>query len=174
MSLTSWRKWPEYVVVFTRSVTRGLNHMSVTTPPAKQGWSILAGFQTAPTLVKVLASILYGVGLLTLVQLAMVVADVGLVSPRVRGMAMAADLFAVVVALISFALGRGITRGSFVSWLVTLICTALGIIQSVLWILVTVTDTRTALIFAVALAVLALLLTPAVRRHCPKEGTPAG
>jgi hypothetical protein len=120
-------------------------------------------------MVKVLASILYAVGLLTLLQEAMVVADVGLISPAARGVAMVADLFALVVALISFLLGRGITRGSFASWLLTLIFTVLGIVQSVLWILIAVADTRTLLIVGVAAAVLALLLTPAVRQHCPKS-----
>ena len=41
--------------------------MPVTTPPAPQKPSVLAAFQTAPTLVKVLASILYGLGLFTLI-----------------------------------------------------------------------------------------------------------
>ena len=143
--------------------------MSVNTPPAPPRTSILAAFRSAPTMVKVLASILYAVGLLTVLQEAMVVADVGLISPAARGVAMVADLFALVVALISFLLGRGITRGSYASWLLTLIFTVLGIVQSVLWILIAVADTRTFLIVGVAAAVLALLLTPAVRRHCPKR-----
>ena len=143
--------------------------MSVNTPPAPPRTSILAAFQSAPTMVKGLASILYAVGLLTLLQEAIVVADVGLVSPAARGTAMVADLFALVVALISFLLGRGITRGSYASWLLTLILTVLGIVQSVLWILVAVADTRTFLIVGVAAAVLALLLTPAVRQHCPRS-----
>ena len=143
--------------------------MSVTTPPATQKPSVLAAFQTAPTLVKVLASILYGVGLLTVVQWALVVAKVGLFSPAARGTAIVADIFALVVALISLLLGKGITRGSYVSWLLTLIFTVLGIVQSVLWILSAVADTRTVLILGIAVAVLSLLLTPAVRRHCPKR-----
>ena len=44
--------------------------MSVTTPPAQQKPSVLAAFQTAPTLVKVLASILSVLALLTLIQMA--------------------------------------------------------------------------------------------------------
>jgi hypothetical protein len=143
--------------------------MSGTTPPAPQRLSILAEFQTAPMLVRVLASVLYGVGLLTLVQLAMVVAEVGLISPAARGIAMVADLFAIVVALISFLLGKGLTRGSYGSWLMTLAFTVLGIVQSVLWMLTTPTQTRTVLVLVVAVVVLALLLTPAVRRHCPKR-----
>ena len=143
--------------------------MSVNTPPAPPRTSILAAFRSAPTMVKVLASILYAVGLLTVLQEAMVVADVGLISPAARGVAMVADLFALVVALISFLLGRGITRGSYASWLLTLIFTVLGIVQSVLWILIAVADTRTFLIVGVAAVVLALLLTRAVRQHCPKS-----
>lgn len=141
--------------------------MSVTTPAAPQKSSFLAAFRTAPASVKVLASILYGVGLLTLIQLAMVVVHVGLISPGARGTAMVADLFAVVVALTSFLLARGITRGAYRSWLWTLIFTGLGFVQSILWILSDVMDTRTVLIVVVAAVVLALLLTPAVRRHCP-------
>lgn len=143
--------------------------MPVTPSPAPQKTSVLAAFRTAPASVKVLASILYGVGLLTLIQLAVVVVNVGLISPSARGTAMVADLFAVVVALTSFLLGRGITRGAFGSWLWTLIFTVLGIVQSLLWIMADVMDIRTFLIVGVALVVLALLLTPAVRRHCPKR-----
>ena len=120
-------------------------------------------------MVRVLASILYGVGLLTLIQLAIVVVDVGLISPGARGAAMVADLFAVGVALTSFVLGRGITRGAFGSWLWTLIFTVLGIVQCLLWVLADVMDIRTVMIAGVAVVVLALLLTPAVRRHCPKR-----
>lgn len=143
--------------------------MSVTIPPAPPKPSILAAFRTAPALVKVLASILCGVGLLTLIQLAVVVVHVGLISPSARGTAMVADLFAVVVALTSFLLARGITRGEFGSWLWTLIFTVLGLVQSVLWILADVMEFRTFLILGLAVAVLALLLTPAVRQHCPKR-----
>ncbi len=143
--------------------------MSGTTPPAPQRLSILAGFQTAPILVRALVSILYGVALLTLVQLAIVVAHVGLISPAARGIAMVADLFAIVVALISFVLGKGITSGSYSSWLTTLVFAVLGISQSVLWMMTTPTQTRTVLVLVVAVVVLALLLTPAVRRHCPKR-----
>lgn len=143
--------------------------MSVTTPPAPQRLSILAEFQTAPPPVRALASILCGVGLLTLVQLAVVLSHEGLISPDARGIAMVAHLFAVAVALISLLLARGITRGSYVSWLLTLVFTVLGIVQGVLWILTTVTQTRTVLVLGVAVVVLALLLTPAVRRHCPKR-----
>ncbi len=143
--------------------------MSVTTPPAPQKPSILSAFQTAPRLVRALASILYAVGLFTLVQLALVVAKVGLITPAARGWAMVADLFALVVALISFLLGRGITRGSYVSWLLTLVCAVLGIVQSVLWNLTVNIETRTVLILGIAVLVVALLLTPSVRRHCAKR-----
>ena len=55
------------VVVFTLHDEKGFPTMSVTAPPALQKPSILAAFTAAPTLVKVLAAILYAIGLLTLI-----------------------------------------------------------------------------------------------------------
>ncbi|MEO8556034.1 MAG: hypothetical protein ABI474_05135 [Actinomycetota bacterium] len=145
--------------------------MSVTAPPEPQKPSILAAFQTAPMLVKVLASVLYGVGLLTLIQMASFVADWRLIGPNDHVAAVVSGLPGLVVALLLLLLGRGITRGAYGSWLATLIFAVLLIVQRVLWILPTVTGswTRTVLMVGVALAVLALLLTPAVRQHCPKR-----
>jgi hypothetical protein len=91
--------------------------MSATTPPAPQKPSVLAAFQTAPTLVKVLASILYGVGLLTLIQMAMVVVDWRLIGPNDYVAAVASNLLGLVVALLLLLLGRGITRGAYGAWL---------------------------------------------------------
>ncbi len=113
--------------------------MSVTTRSAAQKPSILAAFQTAPTLVKVLASILYAVGLLTLIQMAMSAAGGGLIVPQDQVVAVMLDLFELVVALVAFLLGKGITRGSYGSWLATLIFTVFfGVQQSVQVILTAV------------------------------------
>jgi len=142
--------------------------MSLTTPPAPQKPSILAAFQTAPTLVKLLASILYGVGLLTLIQLAVWVAGGGFIVPQDQVAAIVSDLSVLVMVLILFLLGRGVTRGAYSSWFSTLILTVLFGIQSVQVILIAVTG-RTMFRAGEVVAVLALLLTPAVRQHCPKK-----
>src|SRR5664279_1184047 len=102
---------PRYPAVFTRSMTRGLHHMSVTTPTASRRPSLLAAFQTAPTLVKLLVSILCGVGLLTLTQLVVLVAGGGFIVPQDQVAAVVSDLFVLVMVLILFLLGSGITRG---------------------------------------------------------------
>jgi hypothetical protein len=142
--------------------------MSVTTPPAPQKPSVLAAFQTAPTLVKVLASILYGLGLLTLIQMAMWVAGGGLIVPQDQVVAVVSDLSVLVMVLILFLLGRGITRGSYGSWLAILILTVLFGIQSVQVILFSVTG-RAMFRAVEVVAVLVLLLTPAVCQHCSKR-----
>ena len=143
--------------------------MPVTTPPAPLKPSFRAAFQTAPTLVKVLASILYGLGLLTLMQMAVWVVTVGgLIGPQDQVRAAVSYLSALVMVLILFLLGMGITRGSYPSWLGTLVLTVLFGIESVQAILFAVTA-RTMFRAAEVLAVLALLLTPAVRQHCPKR-----
>lgn len=143
--------------------------MSVTPPPALQKPSILATFTTAPTMVKVLAAILYAIGLLTLVQVAQLMVAGGSVGPQDRLPAAMADLSAVVVAVVSVVLGWGITRGVFGSWLLTLIITVLFGAQRVLWMLTTTTGVRTVLAVGVAVAVVALLITPVVRHHCAKK-----
>lgn len=127
-------------------------------------------------MVQVLASILYGVGLLTLIQMAVLAAGGGLIAANAVATGVA-NLFALVVALNSLLLGKGVTRGSYVSWLATLILTALFVVQGVLSILTAPTGSS-ALVIVVpvpvcAVAVLALLLTRAVRQHCPKKVTPA-
>ena len=142
--------------------------MSVPTPSAPQRSSVLAAFQTAPTLVKVLASILYGLGLLTLIQMAVWVAGGGLIVPQDQVAAVVSDLSVLVMVLILFFLGRGITRGSYGSWLATLVLTFLFGIQSVQVILFSVTG-RAMFRAGEVVAVLMLLLTPAVRQHCPKR-----
>ena len=142
--------------------------MSVTTPSAPQRSSVLAAFQTAPTLVKVLASILYGLGLLTLIQMAVRVAGGGLIVPQDQVAAVVSDLSVLVMVLILFFLGRGITRGSYGSWLATLVLTFLFGIQSVQVILFSVTG-RAMFRAGEVVAVLMLLLTPAVRQHCSKR-----
>jgi len=143
--------------------------MSVTPPPALQKPSVLAAFTAAPTLVKVLAAILYAIGLLTLIQVAQLMVAGGRVVPQDRLPAAMADLSAVVVAVVSVVLGWGITRGVFGSWLLTLIVTVLFGAQRVLWMATTATGVRTVLAAGAAVAVLALLLTPAVRQHCAKR-----
>ena len=142
--------------------------MSVPTPSAPQRSSVLAAFQTAPTLVKVLASILYGLGLLTLIQMAVWVAGGGLIVPQDQVAAVVSDLSVLVMVLILFFLGRGITRGSYGSWLATLVLTFLFGIQSVQVILFSVTG-RAMFRAGEVVAVLMLLLTPAVRQHCSKR-----
>ena len=72
------------------------------------------------------------------------------------------------MVLVLFLLGRGITRGSYGSWLATLILTVLFGIQSVQVILFAVTA-RAMFRAGEVVAVLALLLTPTVRQHCPKR-----
>jgi hypothetical protein len=142
--------------------------MSVTTPTASQRPSILAAFQTAPTSVKVLVAILYGLGVLTLIEMAVFVAGGGFIVPQDHVAAVVSDLAVLVMVLILFLLGSGITRGYFGSWLATLILTFLFGIQSVQVILIGVTG-RTMFRAGEVVAVLALLLTPAVRQHCLKR-----
>lgn len=143
--------------------------MSVTAPPELQKPSILAAFKAAPTLVKALAAILYAIGLLTLVQVAQVMVVGGLVVPQDRLPAAMSNLSAVVVAVFSVVLGWGITRGVFGSWLLTLIVTVLFGTQWVVWMFTAATGLRTVFAVGVAVAVLALLLTPVVRQHCAKR-----
>jgi hypothetical protein len=143
--------------------------MSVPAPPAQQKPSILAAFRAAPTQVKVLAAILYAIGLLTLIQQAQWMMAGVRVVPQDRLPAAMAVLSAVVVVVVLVVLGWGITRGVFGSWLLTLIGTVLFGAQRVLWMLTAATGVRTVLAFGVAAAVLALLLTPVVRQHCAKR-----
>ena len=143
--------------------------MSVTPPPALRRPSILAAFAAAPTLVKLLAAILYAIGLLTLIQVAQLMVAGGRVVPQDRLPAAMADLSAVVVAVVLVVLGWGITRGVFGSWLVALILTVLFGAQLVRLTATAATGVRTALTAVAVLAVLALLLTPAVRHHCAKK-----
>lgn len=144
----------------------------MTPPPALRRASILAAFAAAPTLVKLLAAVLYAIGLLTLIQVAQLMVAGGRVVPQDRLPAAMADLFAVVVAVVLLVLGWGITRGVFGSWLVALILTVLFGAERVRWIATATTGVRTALaavLAVLAVAVLALLLTPAVRHHCAKK-----
>ena len=157
------------VVVFTLHDENGFPTMSVIPPPALQKPSILAAFRAAPTLVKVLAAILYAIGLLTLIQVAQLMVAGGRVVPQDRLPAAVADLLAVVVAVVLVILGWGITRGVFGSWLLTLIVSVLFGAQRVLWMATAATGVRTVLAAGAAVAVLTLLLTPAVRQHCAKR-----
>jgi len=142
--------------------------MSVTPPPAPQKPSVPAAFQTAPTLVKVLATILYGLGLLTLIEMAVWMAGGGLIVPQDQVVAVVSDLSVLVMVLILFLLGRGITRGSYGSWLATLVLSFLFGIQIIRVIQFSVTG-RGMFRAGEVVAVLALLLTPAVRQHCSKR-----
>jgi uncharacterized membrane protein YcfT len=69
-------------------------------------------------------------------------------------------------ALISFFLGEGIVRGSHRTWTLTLVLSGL-------WLLYDLAEmsslySRSRLQTVITVAVLALLFSPAVRRHCTK------
>jgi hypothetical protein len=77
-----------------------------------------------------------------------------------------------VLALISFALGRGITHGSHDIWQLTVVLVVLALLAFLAWVLpfwsvsIWAAVAATIVVSAIPVAVLALLLTPVVRQHC--------
>ena len=128
--------------------------------------SILRTFLTAPTLVKVLTGTLYLSALLAAVQALFAGMQLGS-SPPIGPMASPAGVtIAALWALISFFLGEGIVRGSHRAWTLTLVLSAL-------WLLYDLAEmsslySRSRLQTVITVAVLALLFSPAVRKHCTK------
>ena len=128
--------------------------------------SILGAFLTAPTLVKVLTGSLYLSALLAAVQAISAAMQLGS-SPLIGPMASRAGVtIAALWALSSFFLGEGIVRGSHRTWTLT-------VVLSGLWLLYDLAEmsslySRSRLQNVITVAVLALLFSPAVRRHCTK------
>jgi len=127
---------------------------------------ILRAFLTAPTLVKVLTGTLYLSALLAAVQALFAGMQLGS-SPLIGPMASPAGVtIAALWVLISYFLGEGIVRGSHRIWTLTLVLSGL-------WLLYDLAEmsslySRSRLQIVITVAVLALLFSPAVRRHCTK------
>ena len=141
-----------------------VNAPSEVTQPEKS--SVVRAFLTAPTLVKVLTGSLYLSALLAAVQALFAGMQLGS-SPPIGPMASPAGVtIAALWALISFFLGDGVVRGSHRTWTLTLVLSGL-------WLLYDLAEvsslySRSRLQTVITVAVLALLFSPTVRRHCTK------
>ena len=144
--------------------------MSVSTQPAvapPQKLSIVGAFQSAPTLVKVLAACLYLDALVRLGEAGAATAGLGNENSHV--MANARVVFvALALALIPFLLGNGIARGAHHTWLLTLVLVIVEIVFDLRSVLASVTVSSMANM-VIPVAVLALLLTLFVRLHFTKR-----
>ena len=143
--------------------------MSVITAPyvaPRQNLSTLGG-QSAPTLVTALVGFLYLDVLVSLWQA--VTAIVGLSDDSRDIMANARVVFlGLALALIPFLLAKGIARGAHGTWLLTLVLAVVAFSFELRSVLAAVT-LSSILSVAVMVAVLTLLLTPVVLRHCTKR-----
>ena len=141
-----------------------VNVPSEVTQPEER--SVVRAFLTAPTLVKVLTGSLYLSSLLAAVQALSAGMQLGS-SPLIGPMASPAGVtIATLWAVISFFLGEGIGRGSHRTWTLTLVLNGL-------WLLYDLTEmtslySRNRLQSVITVTALALLFSPAVRRHCTK------
>jgi hypothetical protein len=134
---------------------------------------IVGGFRFAPpTLVRVLVATMY---LPALCSLGMAVMAARVEHDRYNLQMIAAAVLVVsglVLALISFALGRGITHGSHDIWQLTVVLVVLVLLAFLAWVLpfwsvsIWAAVAATIVVSAIPVAVLALLLTPVVRQHC--------
>jgi hypothetical protein len=138
-------------------------------PP--QHLSVVGAFKAAPTLVKVLAASFYLPALLLLVESVRLALFFG---PEPDGNAVHVIysivyvLVGLVLALVGFLLGKGIARGARGTWVLALVLTVIALLACLQSLVGSVT------VFAilnaiVMVALLGLLLTPVVRRHCTKK-----
>lgn len=75
--------------------------------------------------------------------------------------------FGLVLAWMSCLLGRGLARGGQASWLMTLVLVALAFLMGLLSVLA-YTTMYSIVNVLITVAVMALLFTPVVRRHCTR------
>jgi hypothetical protein len=144
--------------------TMSVNVPSEVTQPVKG--SVVRAFLTAPMLVKVLAGSLYLSALLAAVQALFAGMHLGS-SPVIGPMASPAVVtIAALWALISFFLGEGVVRGSHRTWILTLVLSGLWLLYD--FAEVSSLYSRSRLQTVITVAVLALLFSPTVRRHCTK------
>jgi hypothetical protein len=121
----------------------------------------------APTLVKVLAAFLYLESLLRLEEA--VACAVGLSDNSQDIMVNARLVFlALALALVPLLLGKRIARAERGPWLLTLVLTVVTL-PFAFRAVVNGATVMLILHLVITVAVLALLLTPAVRRHCMKN-----
>ena len=143
--------------------------MSVITLPyvaPRQNLSTLGG-QSAPSLVTGLVGFLYVEALLSLWHA--VTAIVGLSDDSRDIMVNARVVFlGLALALIPFLLAKGIARDAPGTWLLTLVLAVVALAFDLPSLLAGATLSSISSV-AVMVAVLTLLLTPAVRRHCTKR-----
>jgi hypothetical protein len=130
--------------------------------------SIVWGFLTAPTLIKVLAGSLYLSALLAVIQTLFA----GLQrwgGPPVGPVASPAGVgIAAMWALISLLLGTGIARGSHRTWTLTLVLSGLWLLYDISRMFSLYSRSRVQTVITVA--VLALLFNPNVRRYRTRTG----
>ena len=141
-----------------------VNVPSEVTQPEER--SVVRAFLTAPMFVKVLAGSLYLSALLAAVQALFAGMQLG-GSPVIGPMASpTAITIAALWALISFFLGEGVSRGSHRTWILTLVLSGLWLLYDfVVW---SSLYSRNRPQTVITVAILALLFSPAVRRHCTR------
>ena len=144
--------------------------MSMNTPPLAAptpNLSIVGAFRAAPTPVKILAASMYLPALLILgLTAAAVLAALGFGdNVMVTGVLV---FYGVILALISFLLGKGIARGAWGTWMLSVVLYVVGLLSGVPLLMDGVN--MTSILYMVAMIVpLVLLLSPTVRAHCTKK-----
>lgn len=133
----------------------------------RQQLSVVGSFQSAPTLVKVLAAFLYLEALLRLGETFSVMPSLSDDGSNVMANARVVFL-GLALALIPLLVGNGIARGWHHAWLLTLVLVVVEILFDVRSVLTGVT-VSSILNMVIPVAVLVLLLTLFVRQHFTKR-----
>ena len=141
-----------------------LNATSNGSPP--QHLSIVGALKAAPTLVKVLAASFYLPALLLLVESVRMYTVIDIQNDYGYSLIYAFVTF--VLAMVGFLLGKGIARGARGTWLLALVLTVIALLAC-LQSLLGYVSVYVILNTIVMAALLALLLTPVVRKHCTKK-----